>query len=709
MKMLKNINKSSVIIIVYSIILSLFLSMEISFGNIDIHNILNINFSLTLIIMFILLLISSFFIYDTKKVTSFIYKYRYLLASIIFILLVLGKFHCTSIGIWNDYIQPNYNYSDKVIISNPKNIRSDEWLVNSPLMFSQKYVGYNINNNLVRADKTNIYLLSTAPVSDLLEIARPLSLGIMIFGNDYGISIWWFGRVFALFFTTFELLMIFTKKNKKISLFGSILVLGSSVIQWFFASYITEILIGGQLALISFYYLIKSKSKLKKILWSFVFIIGMLDYCLILYPAHQIPFGYIFVIIALWMIFENKENNVIKKNIKYMIFPILIILIVLIRFLLLSNEGISAISNSVYPGHRFTNGGNWYEWQRLFQYPYTLLLPFKSSGDACTISSFLSLFPLPLIIAIYYLIKNKKKIKQEGIFSKNFLIIGLVFLAVLYLAFCIFKLPNFIVKITLLSKTTVNAICAPIGFICILLMCILMNNIKFCEKKEKIICLFISLLLSLFCVYISYSFMSDYANKYICIVLFLIFSILDYLYLTNDKKIKQNILIACMSGICFINIIYVNPFTIGTDMIYKKPLVNEINKIVNKDKNSRWIALDSFITPNYLMMNGAKTINSTNLYPNLKLWSKIDKKGKYENIYNRYAHIIIELTNEETSFELIQPDLIKINLNYADINILDINYIYSNKVIDVDKKYGINFIKIYEEDNSYIYKVGKSR
>lgn len=60
-------------------------------------------------------------------------------------------------------------------------------------------------------------------------------------------------------------------------------------------------------------------------------------------------------------------------------------------------------------------------------------------------------------------------------------------------------------------------------------------------------------------------------------------------------------------------------------MIYKKPLANEINKIISNDKDSRWIALDSFITPNYLMMNGAKTINSTNLYPNLKLWIKIDK------------------------------------------------------------------------------------
>lgn len=51
----------------------------------------------------------------------------------------------------------------------------------------------------------------------------------------------------------------------------------------------------------------------------------------------------------------------------------------------------------------------------------------------------------------------------------------------------------------------------------------------------------------------------------------------------------------------------------------------------------------------------------------------------------------------------------KINLNYDDIKTLDINYIYSNKNIDIDDKYNVNLVKIYEDDGSYIYKVGKSR
>lgn len=42
-------------------------------------------------------------------------------------------------------------------------------------------------------------------------------------------------------------------------------------------------------------------------------------------------------------------------------------------------------------------------------------------------------------------------------------------------------------------------------------------------------------------------------------------------------------------------------------------------------------------------MSGASVINSTNTYPDLEKWSKIDEEGKYEDVYNRYAHINVEI------------------------------------------------------------------
>ena len=685
-------DKKNIIIIIYSIIVSILLSLQIKFDSINFENIKNMNIFLTLIFLYITLIISSFFMFDKNKVIQILFKKRYIFSIILFLLIILGKFNGCSIGAWNDYIQSSYDYSKDTIISSTKYIRSDEWLVNTPLMLSQKIINYDINNSLVRAVPTNIYLLSTSPVKDYIEIARPLSLG-MFLGSDYGLSIWWYGRLFMLFFTSFELIRIITKDKRKVSLFGAILISGSSVVQWFFASYITEILIGGQLALICFYKIIQTENKLYKVLWSLLFTIGVLDYCLILYPAHQIPFGYIFLIIAIWIIYDNKDKKIIK-NFKYFILPIIIILSVLTRFFILSKDAINIISSTVYPGNRFTNGGSFNEWQRLLQYPYTLLLPFKNTSEACTISSFMCLFPLPILVSLYYLIKNKNKNK-----SLFLLISGLLFIFLIFMLFCLIPLPNFFVKYTLLSKTTVNAICAPIGLICIYLMCLLFDEILL-KDNNKILMLILSSITAFVCIYISHKYMPEYLPKYIIIFLFLLFIVVNYLYLTKNTKFKNNIVMVVISSFCIINIIYVNPVNIGTKMIYGKPLSKKIKEIVKEDESSRWIALDSFITPNYLMMNGAKTINSTNLYPNLKLWHKIDKQKKYENIYNRYAHIIINLTEDNTSFELIQPDLFKLNLNYYDLNKLNVKYIYSNKKIETNN---INIKNIYDNDNSYIY------
>ena len=62
-----------------------------------------------------------------------------------------------------------------------------------------------------------------------------------------------------------------------------------------------------------------------------------------------------------------------------------------------------------------------------------------------------------------------------------------------------------------------------------------------------------------------------------------------------------------------------------------------------------------------------KTINAVNFYPDLKKWNLIDSKGKYTDVYNRYYHTEVRLTNEKTSFDLKQADMFILNLNVSDI------------------------------------------
>ena len=77
-----------------------------------------------------------------------------------------------------------------------------------------------------------------------------------------------------------------------------------------------------------------------------------------------------------------------------------------------------------------------------------------------------------------------------------------------------------------------------------------------------------------------------------------------------------------------------------------------------------------------------------------------------EKIYNRYEHVQVLLTQEETSFALLQNDYITLNLSYKDIEKTKIKYLatFGDQNIDFNNGY-VSFDKIYDEDGAKIYKL----
>ena len=99
------------------------------------------------------------------------------------------------------------------------------------------------------------------------------------------------------------------------------------------------------------------------------------------------------------------------------------------------------------------------------------------------------------------------------------------------------------------------------------------------------------------------------------------------------------------------------------------------------------------------MLAGAPTINSTNVYPNLEHWSQLDPEGSNEEIYNRYAHILITLTDEEaTEFELRQA-------NIEDLPKLGGSYILTTRNLDELANSKIQLQLVSQIKSYFIYKV----
>jgi hypothetical protein len=103
-------------------------------------------------------------------------------------------------------------------------------------------------------------------------------------------------------------------------------------------------------------------------------------------------------------------------------------------------------------------------------------------------------------------------------------------------------------------------------------------------------------------------------------------------------------------------------------------------------------------------MAGAKSINSINIYPAIQRWEQIDVEKRYHKVYNRYAHISIQL-GSETSFKEISADHFTVSLSYEDAKKLGIKYIFTYYALSGQTGWDTHLMQVYEDGNLRIYNV----
>ena len=620
--------------------------------------------------------------------------------------MAIGQFSGSSITAYNSYIQPNISGDNFTAIwGEERGIRSDEWAVQAMYMLSQGASEFDYFNSNLRGTLTDMFTLINAPVSDVLMISKPFHLGFLLFGNSIGLSIWWFGRLIALTFATFELAMILTNKKKLVSLCAAILLTFSSATQWWYSTYLIDLLIYGQLLVVFLNVFITNNKKYVKYLSAFGIIVAMTGYIFSLYPAWQVPLVYVYGLMGIWVIAKNAKNYKINKHdIIVIVATIMCVLALLGYFWIKSGDTVKSIMSTDYPGNRTISGGDSAGVVNTYAYVYGMFLPDKEIGNTSEYSGMISFFPLSIIIAVIYLIKNKKK--------DLFLILMLVISAIMFLWINI-GFGGTISKLILFSLSTESRMSIILGLVQIYIITYILGNIKENENivKNNILAVVLSFLFTVFSVIMALKDIpSDYMSKRMLIVSSLFIITLSFgIFKANNEKIK-NITLTLLMLFAIITGAKVNPLVRTTDVIYEKPFAKKIQEISSNDEEALWICDNtSFVVNNYVMANGVNTINSTNEFPDFEMYEKLfGEQNAYNDdlkgIYNRYAHVSINLIDGETFLSLNAPDSFTIHLNFRDLDKLNVKYIVSLRNIE-DSNFDIDFKQLYFEDGLYIFEV----
>ena len=625
-----------------------------------------------------------------RKLWDFIIDKRYIIALICLVLFSVLGINGSSMGEISKWILETDK--DNTIVGVSRFIRSDEYAVDTLLTASQLKNNLNQFSDISRNNsKTDMFLNIYVPVKCLLSIFRIYNIGYII--HNFAIAYSFAGnfKLIAGLLITYEFFILITDNKKYLSVIATILIILSSFVSWWFRETI-EIIAFGELFIIALNRFMLFDNKKSKIISSIILAYSSISYIFILYPAWQISFGYVFLAIIIWVIVKNRKSYKFKGiDAACFLGMAFSIILAALYFYNTSHDAIQSILNSSYPGARNEFGGNGIKY--LFSYLYSVLLPFTSNIDTMEYASFLSFFPIPLIMAMIYLYKKEKHVE---------FILPLLIVLVLETVWCVSGIPNSIAKIVFLNLVPVERCAVAIGLGSIYLYIYMLAHVdeKFIKQTNAVYIILAVLVLVFFIPFPD----SLKARKFL--YMFVAIETLGGFLLLNigDKKYQKvflffAVLITLISGIT------VNPIAMGVKPITETNFSKVVQQEVDQNPDAIWITENiDMVVSNYLVAQGAKTLNATQTYPNEQFWKDIlgDKAEENKEIWNRYSHIRILLTKNVNDISLNSKDKIDLNLNENKLRDLKVKYIVSYSR-DLDEKF--NLKKIYSNEISEVVNI----
>lgn len=591
-------------------------------------------------------------------------------------------------------------------LGEPRVWRSDEWGTLTPLCFRQQYNtlgSYNRYSQTLGSILTDNMLVYGQPSWDILTLFRPFYWGYLFFGSDRGLSWFWCSRLIVLFLSWFELGMLITDGQKKLSVMLSICVSFAPFLQWWFAiNGLVEMLIYGACFVLGSNYLVSRAFNPRKIAVAVGMAVCAVGYVLTFYPTWMVPVAWGFVPLFLWVVIWKFDRKVLRR---VDVVPWLLIFVItaagLTVLAVTSWDVIKAELNSVYPGNAPSSSGGTGLWW-MMKYPISLVSRFSMNELIVENSSIICFAPAGFILALWVIIKEKKKDPLL------ILLLGMnLFLAWYY---CV-GIPKWLAKMLLLSFVNSNRGPQVLGF---LRLTLFVRAVALKEKAPKrwlaalaaVISSAVPMRLALgFTKYepggLRYEYF-DTAEK--ILVVWAILAVVFYL-LYRARKSKYTMAVLGVCTVVLASSIWINPVAKGVPEITKSETMQQIRDLVKEDPQAIWLVVDmAYPATNIPAMAGADCLNTTQTYPQKTRWEMLDQEGEYEDIYNRYCHIRASL-GSKTMLELVSTDYVEVTLSPEELKKLNIRYIVSTN--DFDEKIaagttniftdsGIEFQKYYE-------------
>ena len=638
------------------------------------------------------------FLHDLNSKTAFLntidsaFTQKRVLTALASFVLILFVFRVNNFNIlgYIGLVPNNIKAANMISLGQTRGVRSDEWQSIAEY-FHNDFVG---NLKLLWAKKDNFLQVA----DNILRMLTPLHWGDLYLPISFNLS-WNYILMYAVGLYGFYRLFHIITGSKKFSAAAAFIIVYSPQFQWWWGPKDFGML---TCFVVFFHDFFEADKVWKKLLYAYGLV--SLAYVIIenAYPAWDVPMIYLLLFILVAIYLTEKRFNIKKTDIPYILVVVSLFAVMLLAYFYKDPETTSAEMNTVYPGSRFiTGGGLDFSW--LGNY---LIMPFVTWKDftiqdtlVSNISAHLTLFPLPYIIFILYF--------KE--FRKNKVMCSLCLFSLLCMVFMFVNIGEKLATITFLYLCQTDRVCDLWGLSLLMLLLLECYTIKpsysgFIKNKKNCICLAVTLILM--AAYLAYNVFTRPDFNYLAGGALMAYWIILILLMSGMLSLgMKRSFISLMLILTIVSGVMVNPLNIGCSIMYKTPLAEKVREINDEDPGN-WVALDNFVLSKYIYAQGVECLNYLNWPPRFDLFSPLDENGENSDIYNRYAHINVELTDAETYFVLDQGDKFTLYMNYNDLEKWDVKYL-AVQWYPQESGGNVELEQIYfdELDEIYIYKV----
>ena len=529
-------------------------------------------------------------------------------------------------------------------------IRSDEWMVRLPWLLSQSSRGFE--RALVTAGSHDSSITYDLPVRSPAIILKPHLLPYLILDIERAVSAeWWiimFGSGLGVYFLLLSL-------RVRPSLAGPLgfLVASNPGMHWWTvnSSFVVTFYgcMGASALLAAWRQTAQSRVLLRGSCGGWLLACAVVG----LYPPFQIPVLGAIGLLLIVMLMDNAGRTGWQNALRPVVAAGVVFISALGWFVFTHRAGLSAMSETVYPGTRRTSAGG-QDAVSILGAPIDLA---ASRITACSVNrTNQSENATSLLIAtpIIVLMCGGLLGSLRTLAARLQRVLSAWFAALL--AWMLIPLPDIIGRLTLLDRVPTERIKPVIIITGVLIVGVHLHfHAEMAERKSRLLAVAL------------FAFATVWAGSH---------------YVVNDVTIDRPAIwwytllwmaplaialvrfpragLWCLAAVSIFTASRINPFYTSLAPITNNAIVQVISKH-DPDRSSPWATFSATAQVRGIMVStGARVESAASPYPDREFWRRFDPSGKYEEQWNRYGHVHFVAGQGEPVLSNPQADVIEV-------------------------------------------------